>query len=57
MGEKAGERYDRSQWTGVGKMEMDAVADRERKRVEGLSRGKQLGEWAGKNRYGIIGSA
>ena len=56
-GEKAGEAYDRSQWTGVGKMEIDAVEAKEQARWERLGTGEKLGDWAKRRKYGIIGTA
>jgi hypothetical protein len=53
--EKAGEAYDRSQWTGVGKMELDLVQEREKRRWQGLGGGEKMGDWAKRNKYGIIG--
>lgn len=55
--EKSGEAFDRSRWTGVGKREMDAVAERERTRWQGLGNGEKVQEWAKGNKWGIIGSS
>ena len=53
--EKAGEGYDKSQWTGIGKQELDFVKERERDRWDRLRGGEKVAEWAKANRYGIIG--
>jgi hypothetical protein len=55
--EKSGEAFDRSQWTGIGKQEMDAVAAREDQRWGNLSFGEKLGDWGKRNKFGILGTA
>jgi hypothetical protein len=52
--EKAGEAYERSQWSGIGKRELDMKEKRESERLAGLSTQARLNDWAGRNRYGII---
>jgi hypothetical protein len=52
--EKAGEAYDRSQWTGVGKRELDAEAQRETERWQGLSTTERMTDFAKQNKYGLI---
>jgi len=52
--EKAGEAYDRSQWSGIGKRELDMKEKREQERLANLTTQARLNDWAGRNRYGII---
>jgi len=52
--EKAGEAYDQSMWTGVGKREIDALATRESARWDQLTTTGKMKDWAGRNKYGII---
>ena len=52
--EKAGEQYDRSQWTGIGKQELDFQAKKEHERWESLTSTEKLGDWAKRRRWGII---
>jgi hypothetical protein len=53
--EKAGEAYERSQWTGVGVEELKKTAKIEEERWSGLSTGEKVGDWAKRNKYGILG--
>ncbi|KAL7420210.1 Replication factor C, subunit RFC4 [Cryptotrichosporon argae] len=56
--EKAGEHYiARTQWTGVGRQELDKEAEEARKRWERLSSAEKLGVWASNHQYGIIGGS
>lgn len=52
--EKAGEAYERSQWRGVGKKELDLKEKREEERLASMGTTQRLSDWAGRNRYGII---
>jgi len=52
--EKAGEAYERSQWSGIGKRELDLQEKREQERLEALGTSARVKDWAGRNRYGII---
>jgi hypothetical protein len=52
--EKAGEAYERSQWSGIGKRELDMKEKREQERLANMGTGARLSDWAGRNRYGII---
>lgn len=52
--EKAGEAYERSQWSGIGKRELDMKEKREQERLANLTTQARLNDWAGRNRYGII---
>jgi hypothetical protein len=52
--EKAGEAYERSQWKGIGKRDLDMKEKREQERLENLSTSGRISDWAGRNRYGII---
>lgn len=52
--EKAGEAYSRTQWTGVGKREMEAVELRERERWERLGTSGQIADWAKRRKWYII---
>ncbi|KZS97837.1 hypothetical protein SISNIDRAFT_198213 [Sistotremastrum niveocremeum HHB9708] len=55
--EHASLNYDRAAWTGVGKEEIDAVAQREQDRWNNLKTSEKLSEWATKHQYGIIGGS
>jgi len=52
--EKAGEAYERSQWSGIGKQELDLKERREQERLASMGTQARLNDWAGRNRYGII---
>ena len=52
--EKAGEAYERSQWKGVGKRELDMKEKREEERLAEMSTTARFKDWAGRNRYGMI---
>jgi hypothetical protein len=52
--EKSGEAYERSQWSGMGKRELDMKEKREQERLEALGTSARVKDWAGRNRYGII---
>lgn len=52
--EKAGEAYERSKWSGVGKRELDMKEKREEERLANMGTSARLSDWAGKNRYGLI---
>ncbi len=53
--EKAGEAFERSQWSGTGKIELDKEAERERRRLEGMTVSDRVKDWASRNQFGIIG--
>lgn len=55
--EKAGEAYSRTQWTGIGKQEIEAVQRREQERWEKLGTWGQVGDWAKRRKWAIIGTA
>ena len=52
--EKAGEAYERSQWKGVGKRELDMKEKREEERLAQMGTADRFKDWAGRNRYGMI---
>ncbi|EIW73244.1 hypothetical protein M231_07877 [Tremella mesenterica] len=52
--EKAGEAYERSQWTGIGKRELDSKAQREEERWERMSIQEKVKDWTGRHKYGVI---
>lgn len=52
--EKAGEEYERSQWTGVGKVELDKAESARRQRLESMSTGERLKDWAVSHQWGIV---
>jgi hypothetical protein len=55
--EKSGERFEQSQWTGVGKVELDKEAERERRRLEQLSLSERVKDFGKRNQYGIVGGS
>ncbi|KAI0082489.1 hypothetical protein K474DRAFT_1655263 [Panus rudis PR-1116 ss-1] len=55
--EKAGQRFEREQWSDVGKMEIDEVHRREQQRWESLTFGQKVRDVAVRHEYGIIGGA
>jgi len=55
MAEKAGERFDRSQWTGVGAQELVREAEEEKERRESLDRWDALKDWGKRNKWSIVG--
>ncbi|KAK8844708.1 hypothetical protein IAR55_006557 [Kwoniella newhampshirensis] len=54
--EKAGERFSKSQYTGVGKRELDREHELERERWDKLSVVSKATDWAGRHKYGMIGA-
>ncbi|TCD70801.1 hypothetical protein EIP91_001491 [Steccherinum ochraceum] len=52
--ERAGLRYEREQWTGVGKAEIDAVAARQQSRWEAMSFTEKARDVAARHEYGLI---
>jgi len=55
--EKAGEAYSRTQWTGIGKRELDLEEQREQQRWEQLGTWDQVGDWAKRRKWPIIGAS
>lgn len=55
--ERAGLEYEKEQWTGTGKDEMDLVQRRELERWNSLSTGEKARDFAERHQYGIIGGA
>ncbi len=55
--EKAGEAYERSQWTGLGKEELDRTEIKEAQRWDGLSSGQKVQDWASRHKWGIVGGS
>lgn len=53
--EKAGERYDREQWTGVGMEEIRYEESKEQARRNELSTWQATKDWAGRNKWSILG--
>jgi hypothetical protein len=53
-GEKAGEAFERSKWTGVGKEELDRERFRKETRWESLSTTGKVKDWAARNKWGLI---
>ncbi|TYJ57467.1 hypothetical protein B9479_001784 [Cryptococcus floricola] len=54
--EKAGEAYNRGQYTGVGQKELDYELEKERENWEKLSSWQKSTDWAARHKYGIIGA-
>ncbi|KAF8514842.1 hypothetical protein BU17DRAFT_68204 [Hysterangium stoloniferum] len=52
--EQAGHAFERLQWTGIGKEELDAAKTAEQLHWESLSPTGKASEWASKNKWGII---
>jgi len=55
MGEKAGERFDRAQWTGIGAQELAHEAAVEKERRERLDSWDAVKDWGKRNKWGIVG--
>jgi len=55
--EKAGEAYSRGQWSGVGLKELEIEQQREQQRWEQLGTLDQVGDWAKRRKWAIIGSS
>ncbi|OCH90964.1 hypothetical protein OBBRIDRAFT_559092 [Obba rivulosa] len=55
--ERATLRFEREQWTGAGKEELDTLEERERRRWERLSLGEKMRDLAARHEYGFIGGA
>ncbi|WWD22739.1 hypothetical protein CI109_107232 [Kwoniella shandongensis] len=54
--EKAGERFSKSQYTGVGKRELDRELLEERERWDKLGFVGKTQDWAGRHKFGLIGA-
>jgi len=52
--EQAGHAYERTQWTGVGKQELDAEKSAEQRHWESLDTKGKIKEWSARNKWGII---
>ncbi|KAF8592716.1 hypothetical protein K439DRAFT_1400716 [Ramaria rubella] len=52
--EQAGHAFEQSRWTGVGKLELDAVKSAQQRHWESLDTQGKINEWAGRNKWGII---
>ncbi|ORY22138.1 hypothetical protein BCR39DRAFT_508208 [Naematelia encephala] len=55
--EKAGEAYEREQWTGVGKQELDAKAQAALDRWSSLDTWGKVKDWSKSNKWGLIGTS
>jgi len=55
--EKAGERFDRSQWTGIGMQEIRQEEALERKRRDQLTAWESVKDWSFRNKWGIVGTS
>ncbi|KAI0682907.1 hypothetical protein BC835DRAFT_1397835 [Cytidiella melzeri] len=50
----AGQRFEREQWTDVGKQELDAVEARQQANWESLTLRQKVGDFAARHEYGLI---
>ncbi|WVQ85381.1 hypothetical protein IAT38_007546 [Cryptococcus sp. DSM 104549] len=55
-GEKAGEAFNRSQYTGVGQKELDYEEQREQDRWAKMTTWQKTGDWAARHKYGVVGA-
>ncbi|KAK4686116.1 hypothetical protein P7C73_g4021, partial [Tremellales sp. Uapishka_1] len=55
--EKAGEAFERSEWFGRGKVELDREEEAENARWEALSMGEKLSDFGVRHQYGIVGAS
>ncbi|CAL1701005.1 unnamed protein product [Somion occarium] len=55
--EKAGQRFERERWTGIGKYELDTVQAREQARWDRMTLGQKVRDVAIRHQYGMIGGA
>lgn len=53
--ERAGLRFDKEHWTGIGKAELDTVQAREEARWNSLTFGQKFKDVAARHEYGLIG--
>lgn len=53
-GEKAGEAFERSRWTGVAARELEREKAKEETKWETLNTGGKVKEWAKTNKWGLI---
>lgn len=55
--EHAGQRYEREQWTGMGKEELDLEALRAQQHWKSMSASEKAQDWFARHEYGVIGTA
>lgn len=55
--ENSGQAFSKSQWTGIGKRELDLLEQRETERWESLSTMDQIGDWAKRRKWAILGTS
>jgi hypothetical protein len=55
--ENNGTAYSRSQWTGIGKRELDLLEQKEQERWEKLDTWEQIGDWAKRRKWAILGTS
>lgn len=53
--ERAGLRYEREQWSGIGKAEIDTVAARQQAKWDAMSWSEKAKDVAARHEYGLIG--
>lgn len=55
--ENGGQAFSRSQWTGVGKRELDHLQQVEQERWEKMDSWEQVGDWANRRKWAILGTS
>jgi hypothetical protein len=55
--EHASQRFEREQWTGIGKEELDLQQQRALERWQAMSTGEKAKDWVGRHQYSFIGGA
>jgi len=55
--ERAGLRYEKAQWKGVGKEELEAREAQLRLHWDSLSQRDKIKDWADRHKFGIIGGS
>ncbi|KAK7696007.1 hypothetical protein QCA50_000647 [Cerrena zonata] len=53
--ERAGQRFEREQWTGMGKIELETIQSREQARWDSMTLGQKVRDVAVRHEYGMIG--
>lgn len=55
--EHASQRFEREQWTGIGKEELDLQQQRALERWQSMTTGEKAKDWVGRHQYSFIGGA